>query len=105
MLRAEPVDPLRLLHAVVRDATQRVLGPGRRLVHARELWPHVTLGYVNRYSAQQFVDEVTASAPRVSVTVPVDQLTLASVTRRERHYQWVVQRHVALTGRRSSRRF
>lgn len=102
VLRAEPVDPLRLLHAVVRDATQRVLGPGLPLVHTRDLWPHVTLGYANRDSAQQFVDEVMASAPRVSVTVPVDRLTLASVTRRERHYQWVVQRHVALTERRSS---
>lgn len=102
VLQAEPVEPLRVLHATVRDVTQRVLGPGHPLVHTRVLQPHVTLAYVNRDAARQVVDDVLASVPLVSTTVPVERLTLARVTRRDHHYQWVELEHVDLIQRQGS---
>jgi 2'-5' RNA ligase len=98
VLAAEPRDRLRHLRRAVGSATQRVLGPQRPLFHRHEFWPHVSLGYVNRAVPRQAVSSALAGWPQAgSARVRVDRLTLASVTRRDRHYQWQVTAEVTPT--------
>jgi 2'-5' RNA ligase len=49
--------------------------------------PHVTLGYLNRRADRPSVVDALDDTDR-SLTVRVDQVTLAAVTRRAGHYQW-----------------
>lgn len=89
-LAAGPGDQLRELQALVRRRTQEVLGEERPVVHPTRFRPHVSLAYLNRAVPVAELDRAVADAPAVRATVPVDRLTLAAVTRRDRHYQWHV---------------
>lgn len=88
-LEAGPADGLGGLQAAVRAATERVLG--HPVVHPRRFRPHVSLAYVNRDVPGADLEELCESAPATTTTVDVDRLTLAAVTRRDRHYQWQVR--------------
>lgn len=98
VLPAGPVSPLRALQRRVRWATRRALGPECRSAH-RQFWPHLSLGYVNRAVPRS---EAERRLPGLSLArvaeAPVTRLTLASVTRRNRHYQWSVEAEVPLVG-------
>lgn len=95
VLPAGPLEALRRLWDAVASATQRVLGPTRPLFHRHELWPHVSLGYVNRAVGREDVASALGRWPLAAAArVAVDGLTLASVTRRDRHYQWQVTARV-----------
>jgi 2'-5' RNA ligase len=95
VLAAGPLDRLRRLGRAVGSATQRVLGPQRPLYHRDELWPHVSLGYVNRaVPRRQVAATLTRWPHQGAAKVEVDRLRLVSVTRRDRHYQWQVSAEV-----------
>jgi 2'-5' RNA ligase len=95
VLAAGPLAPLRRLRRAAGSATQRVLGPRRPLFHRHEFWPHVSLGYVNRAVPRRQVAATLARWPQPGpARAEVDRLTLASVTRRDRHYQWQVSAEV-----------
>ncbi|MEI5674025.1 MULTISPECIES: 2'-5' RNA ligase family protein [unclassified Nocardioides] len=89
-LTAGPDETLRELQALVRRRTQEVLGEERPVVHPTRFRPHVSLAYLNRAVPAADLDRAVADASVVRATVPVDRLTLAVVTRRDRHYQWHV---------------
>ena len=87
-LAAEPQQQLRGLGMKIADLTRQAV--------AHTFWPHVSLGYVNRHVDQHTVRETLAVLPRTQVDVEVDRLTLARVSRRDRHYQWTVDSEVNL---------
>jgi len=60
--------------------------------------PHVTLGYLNERCDASTVMRPLESVTADPVVVSVPRVTLASVTRRERHYQWTVRGEVPLAG-------
>jgi 2'-5' RNA ligase len=94
-LSAGPSEELSALQAVVRAETQRVLGD-RPVVHPKDFRPHVSLAYVNRAVPGAEVGALLAMAPDVDAPVDVGCLTLAAVTRQDRHYQWHVHDEIAL---------
>jgi 2'-5' RNA ligase len=98
VLAAGPLDRLRSLKTRVRQATSAALGPRHTDVHRHLFWPHVSLGYVNRAVSSATTSALLATLPPVDVRVDVGTLTLAAVTRRERHYQWQVEAQVDLAG-------
>lgn len=95
VLRVGPLEPLREFQSAVRGATERGLD-GRQLVHRHQFWPHLSLGYVNRDVAERDVQRLLGRMPEVSGRVVVPRLSLASVTRRDRHYQWTVEAEIPL---------
>jgi 2'-5' RNA ligase len=80
---AELADLRDRLHA----ATSSVLGAG---AHGclDEFRPHVTLAYLNDACEPEAVMAPLAVVAGAQVVVAGPRLTLASVTRRDRHYQW-----------------
>jgi 2'-5' RNA ligase len=98
VLAAGPLATLRGLRSAVRRATSDVLGDRHADVHGPLFWPHVSLGYVNRSVDTATVEGLLESLPDVDARVDVDALTLAAVTRRDRHYQWEVRAQVQLAG-------
>jgi hypothetical protein len=56
----------------------------------------VTLGYLNERCDASTVMRPLESVTADPVVVSVPRVTLASVTRRERHYQWTVRGEVPL---------
>ena len=97
-LPASPMDRLRALRAQVRDLTQAVTREPGSSSHAREFWPHVSLGYVNRPVPRREVTAFLDALPDLRACAVLDRLTLAAVTRRQRHYQWTIRGQVHLTG-------
>lgn len=95
VLRAGPLEPLREVQSAVRSATESGLG-GRQLVHRHQFWPHLSLGYVNRDVSERDVQRLLCRMPDVAATLVVPRLSLASVTRKDRHYQWTVEAEVPL---------
>ena len=95
-LAAGPDDGLRTLQAAVRQRTQEVLGADRPVMHPQRFRPHVSLAYVNRDVPGEDVDAVLAQAPAVDAGVTLDRVTLAAVTRQDRHYRWRVADEVRL---------
>lgn len=100
VLQVGPTEPLVHLQGAVGAATQAALGPGHEPVHRDDFWPHLSLGYVNRGVASREADAALRRVGWVSGRVSVSRLTLASVTRRDRHYQWTVVAQLPLLGRR-----
>jgi 2'-5' RNA ligase len=98
VLAAGPLGRLRDLRGAVRQATSAVLGGRHADVHGHLFWPHVSLGYVNRSVDVRTVSRLLRSLPEVDARTDVGALTLAAVTRRDRHYQWSVEAQVDLAG-------
>jgi hypothetical protein len=98
VLSAGPLSRLRGIRSAVRRATSGVLEDRHADVHGHLFWPHVSLGYVNRSVDAGTVDGFLGMLPDVDARIDVDALTLAAVTRRDRHYQWEVQAQVELAG-------
>jgi 2'-5' RNA ligase len=95
VLSAGPQRRLRNLQARARRATERVWR-ARPYGAGRPYFPHVSLGYVNRAVDRETVATSVDALPPVRTEVEVDRLTLAAVTRRDRHYQWHVAAEVDL---------
>ncbi|WP_244927803.1 2'-5' RNA ligase family protein [Nocardioides sp. W7] len=95
-LVAGPDAALREVQAVARERTQAVLGADRPVVHPTRFRPHVSLAYLNRHVPAAEVGARLAEAPAGPSSVVVDRITLAEVTRRDRHYQWRVLDEVEL---------
>jgi len=98
VLSVGPLSRLRGIRSAVRRATSGLLGDRHADVHGQLFWPHVSLGYVNRSVDSATVDDFLGRLPDVDARVDVGALTLAAVTRRDRHYQWEVQAQVELAG-------
>ena len=98
VLATGPLNRLRRIRSAVRHATSDVLGDRHADVHRHLFWPHVSLGYVNRSVDAGIVERLLRSVPDVDSRIEVGALTLAAVTRRDRHYQWEVQARVELAG-------
>ena len=80
----------------LRTATTAVLArdPGYEPI---PFWGHVSLAYTNQpCDAASVLAPLTALAGE-TLTVSVPRLTLAAVTRRDRHYQWSVRASLPLT--------
>jgi 2'-5' RNA ligase len=90
VLRAGPVDRLSDLRDRLRACTAVAIGPDRA-GGPRVFSPHVSVGYANGHSEVARVLEPIADLAEQQLIVSVPRLTLASVTRRNRHYQWVAR--------------
>ena len=60
-------------------------------------WAHVSLAYTNQPCDAASVLAPLATLADQTLTVSVPRLTLAAVTRRDRHYQWSVRAALPLT--------
>jgi 2'-5' RNA ligase len=98
VLATGPLSGLRSVRTAVRRATSGALGARHADVHGHLFWPHLSLGYVNRCVDARTVDRFLAGLPHVNSRIDVGAVTLAAVTRRDRHYQWDVQGQVDLAG-------
>jgi 2'-5' RNA ligase len=97
VLAAGPLGPWRGLAERVRSATEAA-GAGPAVAVAESFWPHVTLAYVNRrVSRTALLHDLERDVPEIRVEPRA--LTLAAVTRRDRHYQWLVHDRAPLGGR------
>jgi 2'-5' RNA ligase len=96
VLEAGPVAELVALRNRLRVATTTVLGPDRP-GHLDEFRPHVTLAYLNDASPPDAVMGPLSCLAAAQPVVAEPRLTLASVTRRDRHYQWTSRAELALT--------
>ena len=90
VLGARDTPELRQLRDRIQAATASVLAP-RALAEFVEFWPHVTLAYVNGDCERRDVLEPLGSMATDQFTVAVSRVTLAAVTRRDRHYQWTTR--------------
>jgi 2'-5' RNA ligase len=95
-LNAGPSPVLADLRERARRAVEAAVGPVRERVDAEPFDPHVTVGYVNRDVDLPVVESTVRALPPVRTDVDVDRLTLATVTRRDKHYQWQVDAEVDL---------
>jgi 2'-5' RNA ligase len=87
VLAAGPVPELVDLHDRLRAATSGVLGAGAASC-LDDFRPHVTLAYLNDACEPEAVMGPLGPVAASQVVVAGPRLTLASVTRRDRHYQW-----------------
>lgn len=87
----EPLEELRGLQHQLRSLTEAALGPDKEVVHQETFWPHVSLGYVNRFVSGQEVRALTEGFDDLRGDLPTGELVLAAVTRQRRHYQWTVR--------------
>jgi 2'-5' RNA ligase len=88
VLRAGPQERLGDLRERLRACTAVAIGPDRA-GGPRHFTPHVSVGYANSRCRVDGLPIADLSAEEVVVSGP--RLTLASVTRRNRHYQWVAR--------------
>ena len=85
----------------LRAATAQVLGPGA-LTELQTFDPHVSVGYVNdTCDPRRLLDPLDDLRDREFNTI-VHQVTLAAVTRRDRHYQWLPYDTIALDHERAA---
>jgi 2'-5' RNA ligase len=96
VLRASPEAELGELRDRLRDSTETVLGP-EAASGLKDFRPHVTLAYSNDDCDQRMVMEPLGTVSSDQVVVAPPQLTLAEVTRRNRHYQWTARAAITLT--------
>jgi 2'-5' RNA ligase len=87
VLQAGPAAELARLRERLRMATTAVLGPGT-VSGLEDFRPHVTLAYLNDACEPGLVMDPLTPVRQAQVVVAVPRLTLAAVTRRDRHYQW-----------------
>ncbi len=99
VLRAAPPDELGLLRARLRTSTATALGADAAS-GPDNFWPHVTLAYSNDACDRRTVMEPLAAVSSDHIVSARWQLTLAAVTRRNRHYQWTSR--ASLSRRRSA---
>jgi 2'-5' RNA ligase len=99
VLQATPRRPLTELRDRLCALSAAALGRGKEPLN-EEFRPHVTLAYVNDDCPVRSVMDPLADLAPDTVRVTVPRLTLASVTRRDRHYQWRSRAVLALAGRR-----
>lgn len=85
VLAGWPADHLRRLRNRLREAMAAV---GLTVPGPDEFRPHVSLGYVNRDCDERTVMERLRTVRDLTTTLHAPRLTLAAVTRRDRHYQW-----------------
>jgi 2'-5' RNA ligase len=97
VLRAGPAEELADLHQRLRSATASV--PGAAAVSGLDdFWPHVTLAYLNRECDPEEVMAPLSAEPATQLVLAIPRLTLAAVTRRDRHYQWTACAQLPLGG-------
>jgi 2'-5' RNA ligase len=96
VLRASPKAELGQLRDRLRDSTETVLGPDATS-GLRDFRPHVTVAYSNGDCDQRTVMEPLGAVSSDQVVAAPPQLTLAEVTRRNRHYQWTARAAITLT--------
>jgi 2'-5' RNA ligase len=96
VLRAAPEDELKAWRDRLRATTSRVLHAGAVAAHPYDFPPHVTLAYSNDACDRRTVMEPLAALPADQFVIAPPQVTLAAVTRRDRHYQWTVRASLAL---------
>ena len=80
----------------LRTATSAVLDRGVGY-EPMPFWGHVSLAYINQVCDAASVLAPLAALAEETLTVGVPHLTLAAVTRRDRHYQWSVRASLPLT--------
>jgi 2'-5' RNA ligase len=97
VLAADPLGPLRALAEKIRSVTEAA-GAGPAVAGTEDVWPHVTLAYVNRRVPRKAL-LVDLKGDVAEILVQPRALTLAAVTRHDRHYQWMVHDRVPLNGR------
>lgn len=90
VLRAGPEDRLGDLRDRLRACTAVAIDSDRG-GGPRRFSPHVSVGYTNARCEVARVLEPIADLAEEQLVVPVPRLTLASVTRRNRHYQWIAR--------------
>lgn len=90
VLEARPEEHLRELRERLRACTSVALGPDR-VRGPQDFRPHVSFGYVNAPCGLDQVLGPIADLVHDGVVVSVPTLTLAAVTRRNRHYQWIAR--------------
>jgi 2'-5' RNA ligase len=95
VLQADPAEDLAELRDRLRAATTAAMGhetPSR----LNEFRPHVTLAYLNDSCETSTVLDPLEPVAAEQVVVAAPQVTLASVTRREHHYQWTTRAEITL---------
>lgn len=97
VLLARPRSPLLHLREGVQAVTTAVLGRHKPPLR-HDFRPHVTLGYVNDACGQRSIMEPLEAVGTDLVHASVSRLTLAVVTRRNRHYQWTTRAVLPLSG-------
>jgi hypothetical protein len=90
VLEARPEEHLRELRERLRACTSVALGPDR-VRGPKDFRPHVSFVYVNAPCGLDQVLEPIADLVHDGAVVSVPMLTLAAVTRRNRHYQWIAR--------------
>jgi 2'-5' RNA ligase len=90
VLEAGPRRDLRELRDRLRACTAVAVGPDK-VRGPQHFKPHVSFAYINaRCDSRQVLEPIEGlGEERVVVSVP--RLTLAAVTRRNRHYQWIAR--------------
>jgi 2'-5' RNA ligase len=90
VLEAGPRRELRELRERLRACTSVAVGP-ERVRGPQRFVPHVSFAYVNaRCDPREVIDPIHDLVHERTV-VSVPRLTLAAVTRRNRHYQWIAR--------------
>ena len=90
VLAVEPEAALVALRDLLRTCTDAVLPGSTSLLD--EFWPHVTLAYANTPVSRARLMAPLAGLGIADRRVDVrPHLTLAAVTRRDRHYQWTAR--------------
>jgi len=90
VLEAGPREKLRELRDRLRACTALAVGPDR-VRGPEQFRPHVSFGYINGPCEARAMVEPIEDLVSEHITVSVPQLTLAAVTRRNRHYQWTAR--------------
>lgn len=96
VLLAGPGPALRDLRDRLRACTAVVVG-SEKVRGPEHFVPHVSFGYVNRHCPRLPVLERLEDLADENVVVSVPRLTLAAVTRRNRHYQWIARASLDLS--------
>ena len=90
VLEAAPRQDLHDLRDRLRACTSVAVGPDN-VRGPRHFAPHVSFAYVNARCDPHHVLEPIGDLGEERVVVSVPRLTLAAVTRRNRHYQWIAR--------------
>jgi 2'-5' RNA ligase len=93
VLVAGPLDELRALRTRLRHV---VAEAGHVEVNSTPdgYWPHVSLAYVNRDCQASAVMERLGGVAERTTDVTVTHTALAAVTRRDRHYKWILRAQI-----------
>lgn len=87
VLQAGPHPAITRLRDRLHAVSEAVVGRDNE-TSSPDFWPHVSLGYVNDACAEHLIMEPLNAVAKDPFQTSVSRLTLASVTRKNRHYQW-----------------